>query len=441
MDASETLSKQGVVFWPVGTGDSTTIVIDDRHVVQVDIHDMASAGEEGAAVTAVVDRLVESLPQGADGRPYLAGFILTHADKDHVLGFADLLDRVTIGEIWATPRLWREEAEAEGGLCPDAEAFHEEAERRVVAVKRAVAAGRQPASGDRIRVIGYDIAQEDHAYAELPGEYLSRPGEAVSRLDGEDLGDRFEVFIHAPFKDDCAADRNATSLAMQVNLMDGTGNEGHVLLLGDLAYETIEKIFSYSEYHGRTERLAWEVLLAPHHCSKRVMYIAEDGEEMLKQDVLDALSRHAAEDAVIVISSATFRPEDEPGDNPPHSVARSRYEELVDVVVITAEHGGAETPQPVVFTVGPAGLTLVPTAETGDEAAGLGKAAAAVGLGLALGGLLGLLIDRWAASRRVQAVGQAPPSRPRGLDRVRQAVRAARGEDAAPQQPVGFGRR
>ncbi len=228
---------------------------------------------------------------------------------------------------------------------------------------------------------------------------------------------------------------------MQVTLKDGAGNEGHVLLLGDLAYETITKVFSYSEYHDRPERLAWELLVAPHHCWKRVMYLAEDGEEVLKQDVLDLMTKHAAEDAVIVISSSTFRAEDEPGNNPPHIVARSRYEELVDVVVVTAEHGGVDTPQPVMFAVGPGGFTLVPVAQTGDESAGHGKAAADIGLGLALGGLLGLLIDRWAPSRRVEAVGQAPPSRPRGLDRVRQAVRAARGEDAAPQQPVGFGRR
>lgn len=433
------LPGQGIVFWPVGFGDSTTIVIDDRHVVQVDIHDMVSAGEDGAVVTPVIDRLVESLPEGSDGRPYLAAFALTHADKDHVLGFRDLLERVIIGEIWATPRLWREQAEAEGGLCPDAEAFHEEAARRVAAVRKAAAAGREPASGDRIRVIGYDVAREDHEYSELPAEYMSRPGDAVSRLDGEELGDRFEVFIHAPFKDDCAAERNATSLAMQVTLKDDSGSEGHALLLGDLAYETIEKIFSYSEHHGRPERLAWEALLAPHHCSKRVMYVSEDGTDVLKRDILDAMSRHAADGAVIVVSSSTFRSEDEPGDNPPHIMARRRYEELADEVVVTAEHGGAGSPQPVVFTVGPGGLALVHPVET-EEGGDLGKAAAAVGLGLAIGGLLGLLIDRWAASRSGRPAGQASPTVPRGLDRVRLAVRAARGEDAAPTQPVGFGR-
>ena len=39
------MPRRGVMFWPVGTGDSTTIVIDDEHVVQVDLHDMAKADD------------------------------------------------------------------------------------------------------------------------------------------------------------------------------------------------------------------------------------------------------------------------------------------------------------------------------------------------------------------------------------------------------------
>ena len=219
---STELPDRGLVFWPVGTGDSTTVVIDSEHVVQVDLHDMAMADEEDADVAAVVDRLVDVLPR-RDGMPYLAAFILTHADMDHCLGFADLLNEVTIGELWATPRLWREYTDHDLPLCDDAEAFHKEAKRRVAATKEAVADGQTPASGDRIRVVGYDTDHEKHAYSELPAEYLSYPGEAVTTIDGDDLSDRFEAFIHAPFKDDCAAERNDTSLALQITLKDDDG--------------------------------------------------------------------------------------------------------------------------------------------------------------------------------------------------------------------------
>jgi hypothetical protein len=34
------------VFWPIGTGDSTTIVVDDEIVMQVDLHDMDKADDD-----------------------------------------------------------------------------------------------------------------------------------------------------------------------------------------------------------------------------------------------------------------------------------------------------------------------------------------------------------------------------------------------------------
>ncbi len=102
------IPNPGVIFWPVGTGDSTTIIIDDERVMQVDLHDMAGADEDDATYTPVIDRLSELLPQ-RDGQPYLAVFALTHADLDHCRGFGDLLGSdILIGELWATPRLRRE---------------------------------------------------------------------------------------------------------------------------------------------------------------------------------------------------------------------------------------------------------------------------------------------------------------------------------------------
>jgi beta-lactamase superfamily II metal-dependent hydrolase len=427
---STQLPDQGLVFWPVGTGDSATIVIDDEHVVQVDLHDMTMADDNNALVAAVVDRLVEVLPQ-RDGKPYLAAFILTHADKDHCLGFADLLDKVIIGELWATPRLWREYTDKDLPLCSDAEAFHRESKRRVAATERAVAAGRTPASGDRIRVVGYDTDHDKHAYSELPDEYLSYPGEAVSTIDGDDVSDRFEAFIHAPFKDDCAAERNDTSLALQITLTDDDGRDGHVLLLGDLAYETIKKIFEYSEYAERPERLAWEVLPAPHHCSKKVMYVTEDGEEVLKQDILDLLERYASESAVVVVSSTEFPPSNKAGDNPPHLLALARYEEIATEVICTGEYPDADAPRPLVFVIGDDGFAVADLEETTTKA--IGKAAMAGGaVGL---GILAALAST-AVARRRAGRNENPP---RGLGQVRQAVTNARGDDAAPQQAVGFG--
>jgi beta-lactamase superfamily II metal-dependent hydrolase len=101
------LPKQGFVFWNVGTGDSTTIAITDGVVMQVDLRHMVKAENDDDPCCAIVDVLAEKLPT-KNGKPYLSVFALTHPDLDHIQGFEDLLSRVVIGELWFTPRVFRE---------------------------------------------------------------------------------------------------------------------------------------------------------------------------------------------------------------------------------------------------------------------------------------------------------------------------------------------
>ncbi|MDV7357680.1 hypothetical protein ACH47B_22765 [Rhodococcus sp. NPDC019627] len=434
--ANSELPDRGAVFWPVGTGDSSTIVLDDEIVMQVDLHALVMAQDEDTPHVPVVDRLVEALPV-IDGTPYLAVFALTHADMDHCLGFEELLSRVRIGELWATPRMWREFADKDApNPCTDARAFQEESERRVAATKKAIEAGKEPGSGDRILVIGYDTDHDSHAYSELPDKYLSGPGKSVSILDEHDCSDRFEVFFHAPFVDDCAAERNETSLAMQITLTADSGVNGKMLLFGDLAHDTIMKIFNYSTAKGRPERLEWDLLLAPHHCSKKVMYIPVDGEDVLQEDVLDAFSANARHDDVVIVSSSdTFRPKDEPGMNPPHRKARDRYQEIAELIC-TMAWGDEQAPSPVIFGVDASGARIVRESVSALTAsAGFAKSA-----DTASRRRLG------AVTAAAVAVAQALPettsaaTQPTGPERVQDAIAADRGGASAPDSPVGFGR-
>ncbi|WP_405014089.1 hypothetical protein [Kitasatospora sp. NBC_01539] len=434
------LPESGLVFWPVGTGDSTTIVVDENTVVQVDLHDMKSADEDDAVVAAVIDRLEETLPRPDGETPYLALFALTHADLDHCGGFADLLDSsILIGEIWATPRLWRELSD-DTEMCEDARRFQEEVERRVQATLAAVEKGHEPASGDRVLIIGYDDDRELHSYSELPDAYFTGPGHTITSIDGVSVSDRFEAFVHAPFHDDCAGERNDTSLALQIQLRHPDGTVGRALLLGDLAYPTIKKIFDYSEGHNRADRLAWDVLLSPHHCSKKVMYATgEDGTEERKQDILDQLADHASDDAYIVASARPFRDEDKTGDNPPHLLAKEAYEEITsNPILCTGEYPTEEAPHPVVFALEPGeGLVLQDVEEL--EEARLTKSAGQSGGWRTLAALGATVFAVGAAAaaarRRAQQIPQQGTT-----DRVGAAVRQARGDEAAPVDAVGFGR-
>ncbi|MGI5506303.1 hypothetical protein [Lentzea sp. CA-135723] len=429
MDA--TLPAMGAVFWPVGSGDSTTIVVSDEVVVQIDLRDMEKADSDDTPEAPVVDHLAEALPTDEDGTPVLSVFVLTHADKDHCLGFADLLDRVHIGELWATPRLWREFEEAKDEeLCADAKAFQAEAERRVEAVKKALAEGREPASGDRVVVIGYDTDHDKHAYDELPGKYKSGPGKTITVLDGQDCSDRFEAFIHAPFADDCASARNETSVAMQVTLTDPSGASGRMLLFGDLAHATIMKIFNYSEAKKREHRLKWDLMLAPHHCSKKVMFLPDaEGVDQRQDDVLDAFERHAGENPVIVSSSRVIPEKDEPCANPPHRKAADLYREMADDFVCTMSWPDEAAPVPVVFAVDADGARLVreETVELAAKAVETRPARRLAAVAAAATAVASVI----AASR--SAKGSS------GADRLHKAIQVGR-QNTSPSEPIGFGR-
>src|SRR5688572_28249509 len=128
MNAS--LPSPSITFWPVGCGDSITVRLDDDTFIQIDLHDVADAQKDDDPRTPIVERLVALLPT-PDGaaKPYLAAFGATHLDNDHICGFGDLLDQVTIGDLWFTPRVLHHQREQ--GLSEDAEAFRDEAERRI----------------------------------------------------------------------------------------------------------------------------------------------------------------------------------------------------------------------------------------------------------------------------------------------------------------------
>lgn len=339
------------IFWPVGCGDSTTVVISEDEVIQIDLNDKLMADEEGNEHIPIVDELVAKLPQ-RDGQPYLSCFILTHPDLDHCRGFADLLDRVVIGEIWHTPRIFRE-YEDECELSEDALAFRHEAHRRA---ERSIEEGGDPGAGDRVRIIGYasELFQPGETYEGFPeDDFYTRPGNTIDILDGQFVGDRFAAFIHAPFKESLADARNETSLAMQIVI--GPNNPIKGLFLGDLSYPSVMQVFGETHNHGNEEMLQWNVLLAPHHCSKKVMY--EDG--LFRQDVMDEFNAAQLATGYVVSSSNEFKHSNHKGDNPPHRVARNRYEEIVNSdFICTGEVSTPEHVRPIIFSATPWGMVL-----------------------------------------------------------------------------------
>ena len=347
------LPPRGFVFWPVGNGDSTTIAVDAETFIQVDINHLEKSESDEDNAWSVVDELASRLPRRG-GRPYLAAFALTHPDQDHCRGFEALLERVDIGELWFTPRVFREYHK---DLCDDATAFKKEAERRVRAT---VSASGDPGSGNRVRIFGYSELLEEPEFSGFPSSRIVVPGTQFESVDYVDLTGAFRGFVHAPFKGDDSGERNATSLGLQVSLFDGQ-QALRALLLGDLKYPTIKRIFDVSQ----PDDLAWNVLLAPHHCSKSVMYWKDEngGDEVLKQHILDAMAAASQSPNRIVSSSNPVPSSNQPGDNPPHAKAKRRYETVTESFLCTMEN-----PTPIVVTLEGGAIKTLATPATAKTA-------------------------------------------------------------------------
>ena len=353
------LPDRGFVFWPVGSGDSTTIVVDSEHVIQVDLRQMEASSDEDDPRAPVADLLEKLLPE-KDGKPYLAAFVLTHPDMDHCQGFAALIDQVSIGEIWLAPRVL---SEFDEDLCDDAQVFKDEAERRIKQARRG-----STNSGDRVRIIGYsDILAEDD-YDGFPEEMLTIPGNEVTEIDGVELSSAFRAFVHAPFKGDAEAERNDTSIGLQVTLKTADAS-CKALLLGDLSNPTLNRIFSISD----DADLEWNVLLAPHHCSKSVMYVADgDGNDVLDRELMSKIDDAGGECRYIVSSSEPIPSRNQSGDNPPHAKAKNRYEEIVEPghFLCTQEHPSEDEPEPIVIRASDEGCDLDSDTESDADLSG-----------------------------------------------------------------------
>ena len=373
---------QGFMFWPVGTGDSTTIRVADTVYLQLDLRHMAKAEDREDPAWPVIDELISILPT-LDRRPYLSVFGLTHPDLDHCQGFEELKDRAIVSELWMSPRTFRENLEGDD-LCDDAQAFHDEAMRRV---RAAIRVGGDPGRGNRIRIIGYDDLLREREFRGFPRQLLTIPGQTIKTLDGQDLSHLFEAFVHAPFREDSFGDRNDCSLAFQVSLYNGS-RAGRALLMGDLSYPVIRRIF----HRSTAETLAWNVLLAPHHCSKSAMYWKDEGDsdETLKHHIVREISDAALDPGYVVSSSEPVPARNGPGDNPPHAKAKRQYERIVpNAFLCTHEHPNRKNPQPIIFEVGRNGFAYVgdtqssrPMSDALRAAGGVGAApAVAVGFG------------------------------------------------------------
>ena len=344
------LPETGVVFWPVGNGDATSIVVDADTVIQVDINHRAVADDEDDDRVPVVDRLVQCLPLSDKGKPQLTVLAITHHDEDHCSGFERLIEEAAVDELWVTLRTFVELDDE--GLTEAGQAVYDETCRRRDKEIDAVDSGSRAAAGDRLRIIGNADVLDGDDWQKFPSTLLTSAGQTVSTINAEDRSDDVGVFVHTPFRSDTEeGSRNSSSLGIQVDLKRCGEGGARLLLLGDLEHEQIEAFVSKTENSGNQEYLDWDLLLAPHHCSRHAVR-RKQGDQWEDAEAADDLRRYASDNAMVVISARSFDDISDGDTDPPHEDARDVYIDIVgeDAVYFTSDFANGSDSDPLSVT-------------------------------------------------------------------------------------------
>ena len=331
----------------------------------------------------VAKELRDRLTRDSQGLLYVDVLLVSHPDEDHCRGlrkhfhlgppdeWSKQADKILIREVWSSPMVFRR-ASRQHVLCDDAKAFNSEARRRVRKHRESLwAAG----DGDRILILGED---KDGKTDDLQG-ILVRVDEKFSRINGQH-DDSMQARLLAPLPADDVDDeellsKNNSSTILRFSLKGGgVLDKCRFLTGGDAEVAIWEKLWGR---HGwQPDRLSYDILLCPHHCSWHSLSrdswseLHEKGE--VSEDALSALSQ-ARDGATIVASSNPIEDDD---NDPPCIGAKRVYEGVAEDVAgsfdCVGERPSETSPGVMEFEIGTHGSRLKTALMTAPAVVGAG---------------------------------------------------------------------
>jgi len=299
---------------------------------------------------------------------------ITHLDEDHYKGASEFFwfdhaqkyqgeGRVKIKTLWVPAAIITEQG-------PDKE------EARIIQRE----ARHRFKKGEGIRV--FSRPERLSKWCEENGIQLkdrlpiiTDAGIIVPEFNKEDDG--VEFFVHSPFakrlNDRSIEDRNEDSLVVQAVFMI-EGIETKVLFMADVTHEVISDIVEVTrDKKVRPERLEWDVLKLPHHCSFMAVG-PEKGEDKTEPvENVAWLFEDQGQNRAIIISSSKPIPykgtEEDRDDNPPHRQAANYYKDVAKKkngqFLVTMEEPKKSDPQPIIIEIGSTKATPKKKAMTG----------------------------------------------------------------------------
>lgn len=229
--------------------------------------------------------------------------------------------------MWSSPIVFRRQSR-DHTLCADACAWSKEARRRVQAHRD----GKGDVDGERILIMGKDV----HGKTDDLEDILVDVGDRLTKISGV-TDDTFSALLLAPLPADDEEEeeeeeellsKNDSSVVIQLTIASGNKPQAARYLLGGDAEVAIwERIW---RRHGeQPEDLAYDVLIAPHHCSWHSLswdsWSKKGNEAKVSPEARDALGQ--ALTGALVLSSSCEVKDDK--NDPPCIRAKREYVAIV----------------------------------------------------------------------------------------------------------------
>jgi len=368
-----------IEFFPVGNGDMTLITLESGKKILVDIN-IRKEGEVDEWVD-VAELLHERLDRDGEERLFVDAFLLSHPDQDHCRGLLDHFhlgkpsdwvkkdNKILIREMWSSPIVFRRSKDVEGGLCKDAEAWWDEARRRVKVFRDAKTTAALK-DGDRIQILGEDKKGKTDGLEAILVKTGNDITKICAKIDGTFAGHLIGPRLVTDKEAETLTGKNHSSVIIRFGIDgDGTKNAGLFLSGGDAEVDNWERV--WARYKDKTDKLTYNIMQTPHHCSWHVLshdsWSDKKDDAKVSKDARSALSQ--TQNGAFIVASCKAIVADEP--DPPSVGAEREYKAITTSAkgefLCTADECDDGV---LLFTIGAKG----PTRDNGDGGQKLGGA-------------------------------------------------------------------
>jgi hypothetical protein len=372
-------TKHQVIFYPVGNGDTSQIILDNGRRILMDYRHQKKGEDSSSPVIDLKARLTKEL-QDAE-QDFFDVVAFTHADNDHISRSTEFFElqhakiyqgngRIKIRELWVPAAMLLETADNDH-QSEEFVILRQEARHRLLEGKDILIFSKPQSLKDwlipKLKERGESETARDHLFIDA-GTIIP----SLS-LDKDDI----EFFCHSPFIKHCDGGdiiRNTASLIFNVRF-NAEGNRYDYLAVGDAEWCDLEEIVSITKYHKNEDRLTWDLFNVPHHCSYKALSDEKGEQETEPKPLVKELLEMGNSDAYEVSSSRPIVNNKEGREQiqPPHIQARKTYERYLKSTngrkfLVTMEEPNANKPEPLIFEITADGITWKRSGAVGASA-------------------------------------------------------------------------